>query len=217
MLRQAMQALSPSARGLRGDMVFSILSSLASKRSGGSWNAGSLVVTCEQGEVRITMASSRRVAPEDAQDVAISSPARAADVVTVLALPGTLSWPVSGGRIRIRAVTRERGLALLEKPSPTLALFDAEQVTFPLTIRSWRPGDWFFPVGMTGRRKKLQDYFTDAKLGRSVREHIPLLLSQERIAWIVGQRIDARFAATASTTRFILARVTHALRRKGVF
>ena len=70
---------------------------------------------------------------------------------------------------------------------------------------------------MTGRRKKLQDYFTDAKLGRSVREHIPLLLSQERIAWIVGQRIDARFAATASTTRFILARVTHALRRKGVF
>ena len=217
MLRQAMQALSPSARGLRGDMVFSILSSLASRRSGGSWNAGSLVVTCEQGEVRITMASSRRVAPEDAQDVAISSPARAADVVTVLALPGTLSWPVSGGRIRIRAVTRERGLALLEKPSPTLALFDAEQLTFPLTIRSWRPGDWFFPVGMTGRRKKLQDYFTDAKLGRSVREHIPLLLSQERIAWIVGQRIDARFAATASTTRFILARVTHALRRKGVF
>ena len=55
MLRQAMQALSPSARGLRGDMVFSILSSLASGRSGGSWNAGSLVVTCEQGEVRITI------------------------------------------------------------------------------------------------------------------------------------------------------------------
>ena len=217
MLRQAMQALSPSARGLRGDMVFSILSSLASKRSGGSWNAGSLVVTCEQGEVRITMASSCRVGAEDTHKVATSCPSGAADVATVLALPSTLSWPVSGRRIRIRAVTRERGLALLEKPFPTIALFDAEQLTFPLTIRSWRPGDWFFPVGMAGRRKKLQDYFTDAKLGRSVREHIPLLLSQERIAWIVGQRIDARFAATASTTRFILARVTHALRRKGVF
>ncbi len=217
MLKQAMQALSPSARGLRGDMVFSILSSLAARRSGGSWNAGSLVVTCEPGEVRITMASSHRVAAEDAHQGATSSPARAADVVTVLALPSTLSWPVSGGRIRIRAVTRARGLALLEKPSTTIALFDAERLTFPLTIRSWRPGDWFFPVGMAGRRKKLQDYFTDAKLGRSVREHIPLLLSQERIAWIVGQRIDARFAATASSTRFILARVTHSLRRKGVF
>ncbi len=113
-------------------------------------------------------------------------------------------------------MTRERGKALLKKPSSTIAIFDAERLLLPLTVRSWRAGDYFSPAGMAGRRKKLQDYFTDAKLGRSMREHIPLLLSRENIAWIVGQRIDARFAATASTTRFIVARVTYPVRRKGV-
>jgi tRNA(Ile)-lysidine synthase len=116
----------------------------------------------------------------------------------------------------MEVVTRKRGLALLEKPSSTVAVFDAEHLALPLTVRTWRQGDYFFPTGMAGRRKKLQDYFTDAKLGRSMREHIPLLLSRENIAWIVGQRIDARFAATASTSRFILARVTPPVRRKGV-
>jgi len=119
--------------------------------------------------------------------------------------------------IRLRAVTRERGLVLLEKPSSSVALLDADRLSWPLTIRPWRHGDWFFPTGMAGRRKKLQDYFTDAKLGRSMRERIPLVLSGEGIAWIVGQRVDARFAATGSTIRFVLARVTQPLRRKGVF
>jgi tRNA(Ile)-lysidine synthase len=119
--------------------------------------------------------------------------------------------------IRITLVSRERGKALLKQPSSRVAIFDAEQLSWPLTVRSWRPGDYFFPTGMAGRRKKLQDYFTDAKLGRSMREDIPLLLSRENIAWIVGQRIDARFAASASTTRFIVARVRYRVCRKGVF
>ncbi len=216
MLRLAIQALSPSVRGLRGDWVLSILASLASRRSGGAWNAGPLMVTSEQGQVRVTIASLQHLPAGDVPHSSSATPALMDDVVTMSCQPSTVSWPLTGERIHIRAVPRERGLALLEKPSSAIALFDAEHLSLPLTIRSWRRGDWFFPTGMAGRRKKLQDYFTDAKLGRSVREHIPLLLSQENIAWIVGQRIDARFAATASTTRFILARVTNPVRRKGV-
>ena len=217
MLRLALQALSPTARGLRGDWVLSILASLATRRSGGAWKVGPLMVTSEQGQVRVTIASPQHLPAGEVPHSTSTTPAVVADVMTMSCLPSTVSWPSTGGRIHIRTVTRERGLALLEKPSSAVALFDAEHLSLPLTIRSWRRGDWFFPTGMAGRRKKLQDYFTDAKLGRSVREHIPLLLSQENIAWIVGKRIDARFAATASTTRFILARVTNPVRRKGVF
>ncbi|ULA61463.1 MAG: tRNA(Ile)-lysidine synthetase [Nitrospira sp.] len=213
MLRQAMQALSPSVGGPRGDVLLSLLASVSTRRSGGSWKVGSLVVTSEQGQVRITVGASARRETEAHLQPASSIPLQA---VTQSALPCTLPWPPTGALIRITMVTRERGRALLKTPSPTVAIFDAEQLSLPLTARSWRPGDYFFPAGMAGRRKKLQDYFTDAKLGRSMREHIPLLLSREHIAWIVGQRIDARFAATASTTRFILARVTHPVRRKGV-
>ncbi|MDP9131897.1 MAG: tRNA lysidine(34) synthetase TilS, partial [Nitrospirota bacterium] len=124
-------------------------------------------------------------------------------------------WRLTGEMIRVRTVTCERGLVMLKKKSALVALFDAEQLMLPLKIRTWRRGDWFCPAGMKGRRKKLQDWFTDAKLGRSTRERTPLMLSGDGIAWIVGQRIDARFAATTSTTRFIVARVGQSARGKG--
>ena len=213
MLRQAMRSLSPLAIGVRGDVVLSLLASLSAGRSGGSWTVGSLVVTSEQGLVRIAVGDPAGPKTESSSQ---SASGVALQTVTLSSLPCEVPWPPTGALIRISVVTRERGMALLKKPSSTIAIFDAERLLLPLTVRSWRPGDYFFPAGMAGRRKKLQDYFTDAKLGRSMREHIPLLLSREHIAWIVGQRIDARFAATASTTRFIVARVTHPVRRKGV-
>ena len=57
----------------------------------------------------------------------------------------------------------------------------------PVIVRTWRPGDRFQPSGMTGH-KKLQDFFTDAKVPRDLRGGIPLLLSGERVAWVVGYR-----------------------------
>lgn len=212
MLRLAMEALSPSSAGPRGDLVLSITTSLASGRSGGSWQRGSLVVTSEPALVRIATDATT----PDRQPSARTALQAATQVVIGATLPCTVSWPPTRASIRLLAVTRKRGLALLKNPRSTIAIFDAERLSLPLTIRSWRPGDYFFPAGMAGRRKKLQDYFTDAKLGRSMREHVPLLLCQQHIAWIVGRRIDARFAATPSTARFIVARVTHPVRRKGV-
>jgi tRNA(Ile)-lysidine synthase len=213
MLRQAMQLISPSSAGPRSDVVLALLASVATKRSGGSWKVGSVVVISEQEQVRVTrdshLCSRTGAVPRPASVIPVPA-------ATVSTLPCTVPWPPTEALIRMEVVTRKRGLALLEKPSSTVAVFDAEHLALPLTVRTWRQGDYFFPTGMAGRRKKLQDYFTDAKLGRSMREHIPLLLSRENIAWIVGQRIDARFAATASTSRFILARVTPPVRRKGV-
>ena len=214
MLRQAMQSLSPSAVGARGDVVLSLVASVSTRRSGGVWKVGPLVVTCEQGQVRITIGAPAYLATKEGPQPASSMPPH---TVTQAIVPCAVSWSPTGAVVRIAVVTRERGKALLKKPSSTIAIFDAERLLLPLTVRSWRAGDYFSPAGMAGRRKKLQDYFTDAKLGRSMRERIPLVLSGEGIAWIVGQRVDARFAATGSTIRFVLARVTQPLRRKGVF
>ena len=57
-----------------------------------------------------------------------------------------------------------------------------------LTLRTRRAGDRFQPLGMTGD-KKLQDFFTDAKVLRALRDRVPLLVSGGRIAWVVGYRI----------------------------
>ena len=56
-----------------------------------------------------------------------------------------------------------------------------------VTLRTRRPGDRFQPSGMTGT-KKLQDFFTDAKVPRDQRDSIPLLVCERGIAWVVGHR-----------------------------
>lgn len=55
-------------------------------------------------------------------------------------------------------------------------------------LRTRRPGDRFQPSGMTGT-KKLQDYFTDAKVPREQRDSVPLLVCDRGIAWVVGHRV----------------------------
>ena len=61
---------------------------------------------------------------------------------------------------------------------------DLDLLTFPLTLRKWRKGDWFIPFGMKGR-KKLSDYFTNQKFSLKDKEEVWILLSGEDIVWIV--------------------------------
>ena len=60
-----------------------------------------------------------------------------------------------------------------------------------------KPGDRFFPQGMKGKSKKLQDFFTDRKVARRERGKIPLLVAPEGILWVVGMRQDERFVVRA--------------------
>ena len=80
------------------------------------------------------------------------------------------------------------------------AVFDAAKLTFPLQIRSRKPGDYFYPFGF-GKRKKLQDYFVDEKVPRDKRDSIPLLLSDKEIVWVVGYRTDERYSVEKDTIK----------------
>jgi tRNA(Ile)-lysidine synthetase-like protein len=87
---------------------------------------------------------------------------------------------VTGAEVRM-----DRGDPFREVMSPGL-------LTEPLTLRPWRPGDRFRPLGLPGA-KKLQDFFVDAKVPRDERRRIPLLVAGGRIAWVVGHRIADEF------------------------
>ncbi len=85
------------------------------------------------------------------------------------------------------------------------AWFDADSLRFPLRLRHWQEGDWFCPLGMGGKRQKLQDFFSNNKLSRFEKEKVWLLVSNGNIAWVIGWRQDERFKVTSTTNSFIQA------------
>jgi tRNA(Ile)-lysidine synthase len=68
---------------------------------------------------------------------------------------------------------------------------------------------------MRGRSKKLQDLFTDLKIGREERRDIPLLVAPEGILWVVGRRQDERFVIRGSTKNCLVVTVTRKGEREG--
>lgn len=70
---------------------------------------------------------------------------------------------------------------------------DENLLTFPLIIRKWEVGDFFYPVGMQGK-KKLSKYFKDEKLSVFDKQKVWLLCSNKNeIIWVIGMRQDRRF------------------------
>jgi tRNA(Ile)-lysidine synthase len=81
--------------------------------------------------------------------------------------------------------------------------FDKSKVNFPLFVRKWQKGDYFYPIGMQGK-KKLSDFFIDLKLSQIEKEKIWLLCNaDDQIIWIIGKRLDDRFKITEQTTKII--------------
>jgi tRNA(Ile)-lysidine synthase len=87
------------------------------------------------------------------------------------------------------------------------ALFDYDKIGPLLKMRNRQPGDWFCPVGMGGKSKKLQDYFVDEKISRRERDTVPIILSGNDILWVVGFRTDNRFLPGRWTKRVLVVQV----------
>jgi tRNA(Ile)-lysidine synthase len=80
------------------------------------------------------------------------------------------------------------------------AWLDYDKLTFPLRVRTWQQGDYFYPLGMSGK-KMLSDFMIDSKIALNLKRTILVLESREDIVWIIGHRIDDRYKITETTQR----------------
>ncbi len=87
-----------------------------------------------------------------------------------------------------------------------IACLDCDELQFPLMIRHWQHGDYFFPLGMN-QIKKLSDFFVDNKISVPEKQQTWIMASGKKIVWIMGHRIDHRFRITDKTTRVLLLRL----------
>lgn len=113
------------------------------------------------------------------------------------------------GRVEIPEIRREMGFELQTRAgkisfeeSPSVSLLDFDGLEFPLTLRSFRPGDRFQPLGMEGE-KKVKDFFIDCKIPAWQRKRIPLLYRGDRLLWVAGVRIDHRARLKPETQRIL--------------
>ena len=85
------------------------------------------------------------------------------------------------------------------------AILAPHLLKFPLILRKYREGDYFYPAGMKGK-KKLSKFFKDEKYSLLEKENQWLLCSEDQIVWVIGRRVDARFASSSATNKPLMIR-----------
>ena len=81
-----------------------------------------------------------------------------------------------------------------------VVFFDADKLSFPLTIRTWKNGDKIRPLGMEGS-KKISDILIDKKTPLIEKDKTYVITSNGHIIWLIGYIINDLFKINNKTKR----------------
>lgn len=110
-------------------------------------------------------------------------------------IEGECKLKFSGGDMQVKKILNDHYAIRHEQQ---LAQLDAGKIRFPLLLRKWKKGDYFYPLGMQ-KKKKLSRFFIDRKLSLSQKERTWVIEMDKKLLWVVGQQIDDRFKITGKT------------------
>ena len=103
------------------------------------------------------------------------------------------------GKLKIDSLSAEN---LKIETSNETAQIDTADLKYPLLLRRWKSGDYFYPLGMK-KKKKINRFLIDQKLSQIEKQNTWVIESNKKIVWVVGKRIDDRFKIEASTKQLL--------------
>lgn len=119
--------------------------------------------------------------------------------LTLLPETGDIELPI--GRLCIARFDRD---SLTEIPrSPLVCCLDVDSIKGHLAIRSTTEGDRFNPFGMKGT-KLISDYLTDRHRSIIEKRRAMVVVDEEKILWLVGERPDGRATITDKTKQVVM-------------
>ena len=112
------------------------------------------------------------------------------EIVTILENQNEIK--LSNGTLILESVKK------LGETDKSTIYIDKKTLNYPLTVRHWEKGDYFYPLGMQGK-KKLSKFFKDEKLSLLDKQNTLLLCSNHQVVWVINHRADNRFKLTKQT------------------
>ena len=94
-----------------------------------------------------------------------------------------------------------------KKTGNSMALFDADEVKPPFTVRYRKSGDRMSLKGVSGT-KKLSDIFTDEKIDRYERDYIPIVEKDGEILYLCGLRQSGKYNVSEKTKKYLIIKYT---------
>ena len=125
-----------------------------------------------------------------------------ADIIKIESLPATV---VADGHTYTFTVQDKPG----SYPGGNEILFaDMSLVSFPLTLRKWKTGDYLYPMGMGMKKKKVSRLLIDLKLPIHEKEKVWVLEAGKRIMWVAGIRTDERVKVKEHSSQVLVVKRT---------
>ena len=124
--------------------------------------------------------------------------------------PQTVFIKEADQAVQLTELTSSQILRLKESnfhgTDPQEAYMDMASLSFPIIFRTFRTGDRFRPLGVSGFQK-LKKFFINNKVPVFKRKQIPLLECSGKIIWVAGYRIDESVKVNPGTEKVLKARL----------
>ena len=140
-------------------------------------------VKCNRGKITVVDGPAGRVDAGDQQ------PAPLVEDYQYRISPGRSLIIRETGAVITLSEIQPHQLPVFDRGARHLAFFDMDCLQFPLVVRNFRAGDRFSPLGVDGSQK-VKKYFNNHKVPAAERKKCPLVLSQGKIIWVAGHRLD---------------------------